>query len=161
MPKKQSPCCLASCRFCKAHDFEKPNDKRGLDLMDACAMVSKTSKSAESLHKLLSRHLNCKLPQEVLNTFGDVRLGFGQSDEYSFVIHKSSSLYGETCLQVQAFAACNAIWLKSCLLKTNPQTFTLMQGTPACRFEKLSLMLPVDERTHILCKADEPPSWSH
>lgn len=34
-------------------------------------------------------------PQEVMKTFGEVRLGFGQSDEYSFVIPKNSGLYGE------------------------------------------------------------------
>lgn len=27
-------------RFCLLHDFEKPNDKRALDLMNACAVVS-------------------------------------------------------------------------------------------------------------------------
>ncbi len=28
-------------------------------------------------------------------TFGEVRLAFGQSDEYSFVFPKNSDLYGE------------------------------------------------------------------
>ena len=38
------------------------------------------------------------LLQEVLKTFSDIRLAFGHSDEYSFVLHKSSNLYGEhTC----------------------------------------------------------------
>ena len=38
--------------------------------------------------------LICNNIQEVLKTFGEVRLAFGQSDEYSFVIHKNSDLYG-------------------------------------------------------------------
>ena len=44
-----SPYRLISCRFCKAHDFEKPNDKRGLDLMDACAVVCLMPKSSQIL----------------------------------------------------------------------------------------------------------------
>jgi len=56
-------------RFSELHKFEKPNDKRALDLMDACA-------------------------KEVLNEFPDVRIAFGESDEYSFVLHKSAKLYG-------------------------------------------------------------------
>jgi len=33
------PCCWPD-RFCDTHNFEKPNDKRGLDLMDECAKVN-------------------------------------------------------------------------------------------------------------------------
>jgi tRNA(His) guanylyltransferase len=33
--------------------------------------------------------------QEVLVEFPDVRIAFGESDEYSFVLHKSAKLYGK------------------------------------------------------------------
>ena len=42
----------------------------------------------------VAKLLNHAAPQEILKTFGEVRLAFGQSDEYSFVIHKNSDLYG-------------------------------------------------------------------
>ena len=32
--------------------------------------------------------------QEVMNLFSDIRLAFGESDEYSFVLHKGTTLYG-------------------------------------------------------------------
>ena len=32
--------------------------------------------------------------KECLQRFGDIILGYGESDEFSFVIKKSSSLYG-------------------------------------------------------------------
>jgi tRNA(His) 5'-end guanylyltransferase len=31
----------------------------------------------------------------VLREFADVRLGYGESDEYSFVLHPGTALYGE------------------------------------------------------------------
>lgn len=32
--------------------------------------------------------------KEVLNEFGDVRIAFGESDEYSFVFYKHTKIYG-------------------------------------------------------------------
>jgi tRNA(His) guanylyltransferase len=56
-------------RFTKEHEFEKPNDVAGLSLMNACA-------------------------EAVFQSFsGDVLFAFGESDEFSFVIHKDSTLY--------------------------------------------------------------------
>lgn len=43
--------------------------------------------------------------QEVLKLFSDVRLAYGESDEYSFVLHKNTTLYGTLAsitLQVHA-----------------------------------------------------------
>ena len=57
-------------RFSDLHGFEKPNDLRALALMDDAA-------------------------KEVLREFPDVRIAFGQSDEYSFVLQKDTSIYGE------------------------------------------------------------------
>lgn len=54
--------------FSKAHNWKKPMDQRGVDLMVACA-----------------RSLCIK--------FRDVRMAFGQSDEFSFVLPKGCSLW--------------------------------------------------------------------
>jgi tRNA(His) guanylyltransferase len=55
-------------KFCDAHGFEKPNDARALHLMDAAAL-------------------------EVMQAFAEIRLAYGESDEYSFVFAKDSKLY--------------------------------------------------------------------
>ncbi|KAI5449886.1 tRNA-His guanylyltransferase [Naganishia albida] len=55
-------------RFSDVHAFVKPNDKRALDLMDRAA-------------------------RRVLEQVPDVVLGFGESDEYSFLIRKDATLY--------------------------------------------------------------------
>ena len=55
-------------KLCKKYDFEKPNDRRALDLMNAAAV-------------------------EVVRSFVDVILAYGQSDEYSFVFHESTTLF--------------------------------------------------------------------
>ena len=34
------------------------------------------------------------LLQEVMKLFSDIRMAFGESDEYSFVLHKNTTLYG-------------------------------------------------------------------
>ena len=53
---------------CKKYEFEKPNDCRALKLMNAAAM-------------------------EVVRSFVAVVLAYGQSDEYSFVLHESTTLF--------------------------------------------------------------------
>ncbi|KAF9007410.1 tRNAHis guanylyltransferase-domain-containing protein [Cyathus striatus] len=55
-------------RFSDEHGFAKPNDKRALELMDCAA-------------------------QEVMREYPDIVLGFGESDEYSFLLRKQTSLY--------------------------------------------------------------------
>ncbi|GLC49307.1 hypothetical protein PLESTB_000205100 [Pleodorina starrii] len=55
-------------KFSDLHGFEKPNDKRALDLMDECARV--------------------------MNEFPDIRLAYGESDEYSFVLARNTDMYG-------------------------------------------------------------------
>ena len=54
--------------FVKKHGFKKPMDQRGVDLMEECAAL-------------------------LCHKFRDVRLAFGQSDEYSFVLPKSCQLW--------------------------------------------------------------------
>ncbi|KAK3723136.1 tRNA-His guanylyltransferase [Vermiconidia calcicola] len=55
-------------KHCKKYDFEKPNDKRALDLMNAAAT-------------------------EVVRSLVDIVLAYGQSDEYSFVLHELVTLF--------------------------------------------------------------------
>ncbi|KAI0750554.1 tRNAHis guanylyltransferase [Irpex lacteus] len=55
-------------RLSQDHDFAKPNDERALQLMDHAA-------------------------RDVMNEFKDVVLAFGESDEYSFLFKKSTTVY--------------------------------------------------------------------
>ncbi|PKC08287.1 tRNA-histidine guanylyltransferase 1 [Rhizophagus irregularis] len=55
-------------KFSERHQFEKPNDRRALDLMNKCA-------------------------ETVMTEIHDIILAYGQSDEYSFVIKKECDLY--------------------------------------------------------------------
>ena len=55
-------------KFADAHSFAKPNDKRALDLMNACA-------------------------KDVVGEFVDLVFAYGQSDEYSFVFRRETDLY--------------------------------------------------------------------
>ncbi|CAI2375097.1 unnamed protein product [Moneuplotes crassus] len=55
-------------KFTNAHGFEKPNDDRGIELMN-CAALS------------------------LMKAFTEIIIGYGQSDEYSFVLKKSATTY--------------------------------------------------------------------
>ncbi|KAJ0167248.1 tRNA(His) guanylyltransferase [Colletotrichum tanaceti] len=55
-------------KLCAKYGFEKPNDKRALDLMNAAARV-------------------------VVTELPDITVAYGVSDEYSFVFHKSCTLF--------------------------------------------------------------------
>ncbi|KAK3672788.1 tRNA-His guanylyltransferase [Recurvomyces mirabilis] len=55
-------------KLCKKYDFAKPNDRRAIDLMNAAAV-------------------------EVVRSFVDIVLAYGQSDEYSFIFHESTTLF--------------------------------------------------------------------
>lgn len=77
---EQENACLKNCwivvridgknfhKFAEVHNFEKPNDLKALNLM---------TKSATS----------------VFEEFKDVTLAFGQSDEYSFIFKKNTSIF--------------------------------------------------------------------
>eukprot|EP01066_Platyproteum_vivax_P005773 Platyproteum_vivax@DN17420_c0_g1_i1.p1 len=72
--------------FTNLNDFEKPNDKWGLYLMAVAA-------------------------QWVMTQFPDIRIAYGHSDEFSFVFHKSATIYGRrlcklVSLVVSAFSSC-------------------------------------------------------
>ncbi|KAK2643042.1 hypothetical protein Ddye_024805 [Dipteronia dyeriana] len=55
-------------RFSEVHEFEKPNDKQALNLMNSCAVA-------------------------VLEEFQDIIFSYGVSDEYSFVLQKETLFY--------------------------------------------------------------------
>ncbi|KAJ7596513.1 Thg1 C terminal domain-containing protein [Mycena floridula] len=55
-------------RFSDTHKFVKPNDDRALKLMDHAA-------------------------RDIMTEYPDIVLGFGESDEFSFLLQKSTSLY--------------------------------------------------------------------
>ncbi|KAF2668374.1 tRNA guanylyltransferase [Microthyrium microscopicum] len=55
-------------KFSAKHEFEKPNDRRALDLMNAAAVSTMTE-------------------------IYDIVLAYGISDEYSFVLHKNCTLF--------------------------------------------------------------------
>ncbi|KAL8473683.1 hypothetical protein ACS0TY_030508 [Phlomoides rotata] len=55
-------------RFSEVHEFQKPNDKKALDLMNECAKV-------------------------ILEHFPDVIFSYGYSDEYSFILKKETKFY--------------------------------------------------------------------
>ena len=73
-------CCLPNCwivvridgrnfsKFCEAHQFNKPNDVAALQLMNRAAIT-------------------------VMEDFKEIIIGYGQSDEYSFVFRKDTELY--------------------------------------------------------------------
>ncbi|WPT14432.1 Putative tRNA(His) guanylyltransferase [Picochlorum sp. SENEW3] len=62
-------------KFTEVHGFEKPHDERGLGLMNAAAVA-------------------------VMKEFPDIRVAFGESDEYSFVFHKDAVLYGRRASKI-------------------------------------------------------------
>ena len=95
--------CAAS-RFTALHAFEKPNDERGLALMDHAAVVSSHWRLHYDRPGALFTAVDGGsaaspwLPQEVMREFPDIRLAFGESEEYSFIFHKSSRLYGTSAV---------------------------------------------------------------
>lgn len=62
-------------RFCDTHGLEKPNDKRGLQLMNKCATT-------------------------VMEEFRDICLAYGQSDEYSFIFRKDTVIYNRRAAKI-------------------------------------------------------------
>ncbi len=55
-------------RFCEKHGFTKPNDIRGIKLMNLSAL-------------------------QVVGQFSEIFMAYGQSDEYSFVFKRDAKVY--------------------------------------------------------------------
>lgn len=62
-------------RFTEMHNFEKPNDRRALELMNRAAV-------------------------KVMEEIKDISLAYGQSDEYSFVLKKDTTLFDRDCHRI-------------------------------------------------------------
>lgn len=67
-------------RFTREHGYEKPNDRRGVELMNQCALRC------------------CK-------EFQDVCFATGQSDEFSFVLSRASNLWNRRASKLQSYFA--------------------------------------------------------
>ncbi|WAR21882.1 THG1-like protein [Mya arenaria] len=104
-------------RFSEQHNYIKPNDDRALDLM---------SKAAET----------------VMEEFKDIVLGYGQSDEYSFVFKKSTNVYNRRASKL----ATNVVSLfASSFVYFWPRYFgtQMMQYPPA--FDSRTVIYPTDK----------------
>lgn len=55
-------------RFCDEHQFVKPNDTRGIKLMNLAAL-------------------------RVMDTFNEIFMAYGESDEYSFAFKRDAKIY--------------------------------------------------------------------
>lgn len=62
-------------KFSDVHQFEKPNDTRGLNLMNFAAAC-------------------------VMKEFNEIIISYGQSDEYSFVFHRSADVYNRRASKI-------------------------------------------------------------
>ena len=62
-------------KFSKLHNFEKPNDKNAIELMNHCAM-------------------------EVMQDFKDIFIAYGESDEYSFILDKKTIAYNRRASKI-------------------------------------------------------------
>lgn len=67
-------------RFCEDHGYQKPNDDRGISLMSQAA-------------------------RSVMLEFRDVALAYGQSDEYSFVLRPSTTLFERRASKLTSLTA--------------------------------------------------------
>ena len=67
-------------RFVVEHGYERPNDVRGLSLMNRAA-------------------------QAVMQEFRDIVLGYGESDEYSFLFKRDTVLYGRRASKLSTYVA--------------------------------------------------------
>lgn len=65
-------------QFTTKHKFNKPNDARALALMNKAACV-------------------------VMEEFKDISLAYGQSDEYSFILRKDTTLYNRRCSKIMTY----------------------------------------------------------
>ncbi|XP_065828487.1 probable tRNA(His) guanylyltransferase [Oscarella lobularis] len=67
-------------KFSNAHDFSKPNDERALALMNKCA-------------------------ERVMHDYPDIILAYGQSDEYSFVLKRTTTLFSRRASKLMTTVA--------------------------------------------------------
>lgn len=81
-------------RFSEAHEFEKPNDAKALNLMNSCAL-------------------------SVLEEYPDIVFSYGFSDEFSFVFKRTTKFYqrrARYCWEIAIFYSLNFLVLDCCML---------------------------------------------
>ncbi|PTB40546.1 Glucose-responsive transcription factor [Trichoderma asperellum] len=100
-------------KMCAKYEFEKPNDKRALDLMNAAAKA-------------------------VVTDLPEITIAYGVSDEYSFVFHKTCNLFERRASKlvstiVSTFTA-NYVYLWSTYFPDTPLSFPLptFDGRAVC-----------------------------
>ena len=79
--------------------------------------------------------------QEVMGEYPDIRLAYGESDEYSFVFHKATELYG-TCLHLLQ-VMCSLLsqrWIEASLCQARQATGKA--GVP-CGLAVFSSLCPI------------------
>ncbi|KAK7499403.1 hypothetical protein BaRGS_00009378 [Batillaria attramentaria] len=104
-------------RFTDTHHFMKPNDERGLNLMTRAA-------------------------QNVMEDFKDIVLAYGQSDEYSFVFHKSTNMYNRRGSKIMT----NVVSLfSSSFVMLWPRYFSTQELQYAPAFDGRVVLYPTDQ----------------
>lgn len=81
-------------RFSEAHEFEKPNDAKALNLMNSCAL-------------------------SLLEEYPDIVFSYGFSDEFSFVLKRTTKFYqrrARYCWEIAIFYSLNFVVLDCCML---------------------------------------------
>lgn len=76
-------------KFTQKHDFAKPNDDNGKQ--DVQVLKNKTNSFAILIQTGLN--LMSYAAVQVMKEFNEIVIAFGQSDEYSFVLHKTAEVY--------------------------------------------------------------------
>ncbi|KAL8594121.1 hypothetical protein ACOMHN_000832 [Nucella lapillus] len=107
-------------RFCDTHHYMKPNDERGLNLMTRAA-------------------------HNVMEEFKDIILGYGHSDEYSFVFHRNTTMYNRRGSKLVASVA--SLFSSSFTLMW-PRFFSTQPLQWAPVFEGCVHVFPSDQHLH-------------
>lgn len=104
-------------KFSAKHDFEKPNDPRALWLMNRAATV-------------------------VMQEFKDILLAYGQSDEYSFVLKKDTTLYNRRTSKIVTYV--NSLFSSSYVYFWNEYFKNVKMKYPPS-FDARVVLYPSDE----------------
>jgi len=103
-------------KFCEAHNLEKPNDSRALDLMNKCATV-------------------------VMEAFNEISLAFGQSDEYSFIFRRDTAIYNRRAAKI--LTNVNSLFASSFVFFWNDYFANVRLMYPPC-FDGRVVIYPTD-----------------
>lgn len=104
-------------KFSQKHNFQKPNDIRALSLMNRAAVA-------------------------VMEEFKDISIAYGQSDEYSFVLRKDSTLYNRRSCKVMSYI--NSLFSSSYVFFWHHYFKDQKLKYPPC-FDSRVVLYPTDE----------------